>query len=125
MTQELIERVKTFTHQGLEILLIDYSNVKRPDEMIEILNQSVKILKSKPELKHVLTNVTDANMGGEFMGELKKTVAHFYDQRIEKAAVYGIEGVKRVLHRAVSAKKNESQNESFETREEALAWLTE
>jgi hypothetical protein len=116
-----MDRVRFLTHQGKQILLIDYSGCTR-QTLLDILKERKRIVLEQPKGSVLmLLDSTGAQFSKDVVDEIKVVAAKERD-RVKRAAVVGMEGVPKVLvdsvrHFAVRDYR------PFPTREEAMDWL--
>ncbi len=124
MTPNTKTTISVFEHKGKKIIFSDYTQCKSQSEMIESLFESKEIMLSDPEIKLSLVDSTNAPIGREYMYELKKLIKEVIDKRIDKTAVIGVTGIKKLLFKAVaSVVKNGNVPRACETKEEAIDFL--
>jgi hypothetical protein len=115
------ERIRFITHQGKEILLLDFSD-SRADEVLEIIDRAASVIATRPQGSVLtLTDVTNARFN-EAVGEGMRKLAVHNKPYVRAGAVVGITGLKRIIFGAVMA-FSERKLESFDDREQAKAWL--
>lgn len=105
-------------------MLCDYSQCKTQEETIQVLELArVEYLKSSENFL-VLNDFSGGVMSNDFMSKARKYGTEIFDKRTPKTASIGISGMKKVL---VSTYNLIVKNKLmiFDTREEALAFLTE
>jgi hypothetical protein len=117
----MIDRLRFFTHEGKEVLLIDLSHC----EAVEV----EKILRAVPDLVTtrprgsvlILSDFTGASFDQEAIRTMKEA-AVFDKPYVKKSAWVGAHNFSTVFFDDV---KKFSQREftTFQTRQEALAWL--
>ena len=118
-----MNRVRFLTHQGKQVLLVDYTNCAR-QTLLDILKERECIVMAQPAGSVLLlVDVTGAQFSKDTVEEIKKVAVRERD-RVKRAAIVGMEGVPKVFLDAV---QNFSAREyfMFGTREDALAWLVE
>ena len=115
------DRVKFITHQGREILFLDFSNSKA-DEALQVIADAKKVVSTKPKNSLLtLTDVTDARFNDAVSNGLKDLTTH-NKPYVKAAAIIGITGLKKIIFSTVMAfsKRN---IESFSNAEQAKSWL--
>jgi hypothetical protein len=124
MTQQrrpTTDRIRFITHQRKQVLLVDLTNC-RPSEVREIVQAIPEVVTAQPRGSVlVLSDFTGASFDEEAVRTMKET-AVFDKPFIKKTAWAGARSLSEVFSNSV---KSFSRREfpSFETREEALAWL--
>jgi hypothetical protein len=118
-----MERVKKVFHKGIEIIFVDYSNVKQEDEMIAILNTH-KELVLRDNKKHLFC----ADYAGSFTqpGYMKEANRFLTDTKhlIIKGSFLGVTGAKGILLSGV-IKLFGLNFRSFNDKTSALDYLVE
>ena len=116
-----MDRVRFVTHQGKQILLIDYSGCTR-QALLDILKEGERIvLEQPPGSVLTLADVTGVQVSKDVIEEAKKVAVRERD-RVKRAAIVGIESVPKVLFDSVRTFAAREYH-TFATREEAMDWL--
>ncbi|MCP4678486.1 MAG: hypothetical protein GY854_23850 [Deltaproteobacteria bacterium] len=113
--------VNWINHKGKEILVLNYSKLADGEHLSQVdrVESSVQSTTQKEILK--LTVITDTHINEAFMTRIEQ-LNHKYDSLVEKEAVVGITGLKKVLLKArgvVSSK----EIKAFDDTEAAKDWL--
>lgn len=116
--------VSTINHQGKTILYIDYTPYKNKDEMIANLHKVADYYKKAILPVSSLTDVTGAYLSNEFIDEMKSLTREVFQEKSNKAAVIGITGIKKILLDAFNMITKNGGIKAFNTKEEALSYLT-
>lgn len=106
---------------GKEILMVDYSFMKEP-EMIELLKRTRQLILDENKVQLILSNVSNSYATPGFLNavrELVPGVSHL----IEKQAVIGVNTPKRWIIKGLNLVLKANYM-AFETREEAITYLT-
>ncbi len=114
--------IEIIYHEGFDIIFIDYSYIKDQNEMLALLAEARSIIESAPPGMVLLTNMTRAIVGDNFMTEAKKLGRNLLKSKSKKHAILGIEGLKTMLLRAYNL-FTEDKIMPFGSREKALAYL--
>jgi hypothetical protein len=118
----LAERVRFVRHRGRPILLIDFSHLDRTEDILEVIGTAKQVVaKQPPSSVRTLTNVYRARYSPPVMDALKELTVHNRPY-VTAAAVVGMEGLHRILFRAVLVFSRRNL-EAFDTMEEARDWL--
>lgn len=107
-----------------KILFSNYSGCITPDEMINILHQEQDILLQQEKKILVMANYRNSFGSPKYMDEVKKIGKETLTKKIDKTAVLGIYGVKKVLFNAYIKYSKQKNVKTFKNQEEALEWLT-
>ncbi len=113
--------VKVIYHQGKEIVFVDYTHCKLPEETLEVLEQSESFLLSYRSGALILVDVTGAPGSTEYMARAK-AVSQKVNHKVNKRAIVGITGLKKIMFQGYSRIVN-GNNRAFNNREEAMAFL--
>lgn len=120
---DIEDRVRWVDHLGFRILLVDFSNIDNTPDMILVLDAAIQLIEnSEGQIRH-LGDYTDCYVSSQFVGALLKdgpSVAH----KVAMSAVYGIDGFKKTLGN-IFYNLTPVDGKFFETREDALAFLTD
>jgi hypothetical protein len=112
-----------FTYDGeRNVVFVDYTNLKA-DELIAEADRVHKEARSHlaGTRAKVLVDVRGAMLNSETVRALKESTRSDRAM-IEKTAIVGIKGVKRILADAI-ARFSGTNTKYFDTKEEALEWL--
>lgn len=115
-------RVRFITHRGRRILLIDLSGLQKTEEILQEIETTRRFVAQEPPASvRTLSCVKGARYTPPVMDALKELTAH-NKPYVTAAAVVGMEGLHRVLFRAVVLFSRRNM-ETFQTMEEARDWL--
>lgn len=115
-------RVRFIDHQGKRILLIDFSNLQRADEILGLIDVARELVAKQPHGSlRTLTHVRGARYSPPVMDGLKQLAAH-NKPYVTAAAVVGMAGLHRVLYRAVVLFSRRNI-EAFDELDAAKKWL--
>jgi hypothetical protein len=115
------DRVKFITHEGREILYLNFADC-RTDEALAVIEVSKKVIRTKPEQSVLtLTDVTNARFDDRVTEEMKNFTAH-NKPFVKAAAVVGIAGLKKILFEAVMMFSKRKLH-TFDTLDLAKDWL--
>jgi hypothetical protein len=117
----LTDRIGFVTHHQKQILLVDLSNCSGA-EVEKIVREVPELVTTRPRNSVlILTDFTGASFNEDALRALKEA-AVFDKPYVRKSAWVGAEHLPEVFSKSM---KSFSRREfpSFETREEALAWL--
>ena len=118
-----MDRVRFVTHQGKQILLVDYTNCMR-QTLLDILKERERIVLAQPPGSVLtLVDVTGVQVSKDVVEEVKKNAVRERD-RVKRAAVVGAESVPKVLFDSVGTFAVRDYH-TFPTREAALEWLVQ
>ncbi len=112
-----------FTYDGeRSIVFVDYTNLKA-DELVAEVDRVHREARSHliGTRTRVLVDVRGAMMSAEAVRALKESTKSDRAM-IEKTAIVGITGVKRILADAI-ARFSGTNTKYFDTKEEAMEWL--
>lgn len=118
-----MDRVRFVTHQGKQVLLVDYTNCTR-QALLDILKERERVVLAQPKGSVLtLVDVTGVEVSKDVVDEVKKVAVRERD-RVKRAAIVGIESVPKVLFDSV---RNFAARDyhTFPTREAALDWLVQ
>ena len=117
-----MERVQMLSFSGKSVLLLDLTNAP-PEETLSAIPRAKAIIAKFPAKSGlVITNVKGAKYNKEVAEAIKGFVSH-NTPYIKASAVVGAEGAASVLLQTVIF-LTRRELKSFQTREEALVWLT-
>ena len=118
----LDERVRFIEHRGRSILLIDFSHLERAEDILEVIRAAKETVAKQPHSSvRTLSNVYRARYSPPVMEAIKELTVHNRPY-VKAAAVAGMEGLHRILFRAVLLFSRRNM-EAFDTVEEARDWL--
>lgn len=118
--------ISDISHQGKEVILVDYSDCKKKQEMLDLAIELTDCLLAKPD-KHllVLFDYTDAYLSSDFMKVAKEGRIKLYKTKTAKAAALGVTGIKKVLLKGYNALSKGEGIQMFDTKSQALDYLTQ
>ncbi|HYW06036.1 MAG TPA: hypothetical protein VE913_03715 [Longimicrobium sp.] len=117
-----LARIRFIEQRGKRILLIDFSGLQKTDEILAEVETARALVAAQPPASLLtLTHVKGARYTPPVMEALKKLAA---DNKpyVRAAAVVGMEGLHRVLYRAVILFSRRNI-EAFDSMNEAREWL--
>jgi hypothetical protein len=115
--------LKWITHQGKQILYVDFSDCKTEQAMIQLAEEEAKEVLAQPGKVLAINNMTGTSIGTDFMNVVKKFGKEIGPAKIAKGAVLGITGLKGILFDGFLRATGDSTTKSFNTEQEALSWL--
>lgn len=115
-------KVEWTEYKGKNILSVDYGGAQNDDELIRVLHEEIEIEKQLTGKTLCLVNVANANAGSRYMAELKKQGKEVRNNKVEKTATLGVEGLKKVLFDAYILFTGEV-NKTFDSEIAAKEWL--
>jgi hypothetical protein len=117
-----MERVRFIEHNGVAVLLADYSGGITEAEGLTAIAEVKRI--ASLQLPHTLLLLTDVS-GAPFntrLVEALKELAAYNAPYVRRAAVVGVAGLQKIIYSAVQ-RVSKRQIPAFATRQEALDWL--
>ena len=116
-------RIRFITHEGQQILYVDFSNGTL-DDMHTIIRESIPVVRSqRVKSLLMLTNVRNLAFNPASAGEMRK-YAQGNEPFVFAAAVVGLDGLKRIVYETI--RKASGQNMmAFSDLQEAKQWLVE
>jgi len=109
------------THKGKRILYIKYSGLSASEQLDQIRQATQILVETKSNDNLTLTDVVGTHVNQDFI-DLAKEQGKISRPYTKKAAIIGIEGVRKILLRAVN-RVSGNVREPFPTMEEAKEWL--
>jgi hypothetical protein len=117
-----MDRVRFITHQGKQVLLLDYSHLSDEAEMLAMVEQRKRLVTAQPK-GSVLTvaDLTGARFTKDAITRIKE--ANVYDQPfVRRAALVGVQPQHQAQVEAVETFSHH-QHARFATLAEALDWI--
>lgn len=114
--------VRWVTHNGKKIMVSDFSGLRKNEQMLPALEETIKEYCAQTEKVRHLLNFTDSVITSEFMNRAKEATKILPMQLTEKDAYVGISGVKSVLLKAYLMFTGEKAG-VFNNEAEALDYL--
>lgn len=114
-------RVKWMEYKEKIILFVDCSGIKDQEVLIGVVEEASIFLEKSLGKVLMLSDMTDAVSGPDFMEKIKGLTVTYYD-KFDKTAVIGIVGLKVLLLRG-SNMFMKKPTIPFGTKEEALDYL--
>ncbi len=116
-----MDRVRFLTHQGKQVLLVDYSGCAR-QTLLDILKERERIVLAQPTRSVLLlVDATGAQFSKDIVEEVKIVAVKERD-RVKRAAIVGEETQPKVFSDSVRTFAVRDYH-PFPTREAALEWL--
>jgi hypothetical protein len=113
--------IEWITHQNKKILYINYGGLSLSEELAQIEKATQVLVDTKDKNNLTLSDLRNALVDQEFV-EKSKEKGKISGQYTKKAAVLGVDGVRKILLKAVNA-FSQNPREPFSTIEEAKEWL--
>lgn len=119
--------ISKIQYKGKEIVITSYKDCRSKEQMIDVLQQSVNYIRSKPQTNILhLTDIRGGFGSVEFMNEVKRWNKDLFTKKLSKSAIIGVEGVKFILLKAYNSVPTVTiKTVPFESKEEALEYLIE
>lgn len=117
-----MERTRFIDHKGMQVLLLDYSGVRDPQEAVREIRGSMAFVAGQPKGSlRVMTVVRNARYNAAVLQGLKELASHNAPY-VKASAVVGMGGLHRVAYQAIIlfSKRN---IKTFDDEAEALEWL--
>jgi hypothetical protein len=119
--ERVSERIKFVLHHGVRLLLIDFSDCAAA-EVVELIKQAKKVIRSEPEQSVLLATVITNT---HFSREVTNAVRAYVDNNrpyVRASAVVGVTGLQGII---INALKAEAGREIavFDDLEKAKDWL--
>lgn len=116
------ERVRFLLHRGKPILLIDFSHLEETEDILRVARAAKEVVaKQPPASLRTLSNVYRARYSPPVMDAIKELAVHNRPY-VTAAAVVGMEGLHRILFRAVLLFSRRNM-EAFDSLDAAKDWL--
>jgi hypothetical protein len=94
------DRVQFITHNGKEILFLNFSSCAI-NEMVQVIEEAKRAIRTKPEGSVLtLTDVTNARFDETVTQKMKEFTVH-NKPYVKAAAVIGVVGIKKIIYEAV------------------------
>jgi hypothetical protein len=117
-----MERTRFIDHKGKQVLLLDYSGIRDPEEALREIRHSMAFVARQPKGSlRVMTHVRDARYNAAVLQGMKELATHNAPY-VRASAVVGMSGLHRIAYQAVIlfSKRN---IKTFDSEAEALDWL--
>jgi hypothetical protein len=117
-----MDRTRFIEHRGTRILLLDYTDVRDPDEAVAAIRKSMEVVAREPPASlRILTDVSGARYNTRVVQALKELAAH-NRPHVRASAITGMGGLHRIAYQAVMA-FSKRKIQVFDDRDSALDWL--
>ena len=116
-------RLEEFPVDGKNVVFIDFSNICKINEFVELIEQ-VKLVMAKYQEKSVytITNIENVRFDSSVKDEMVKYMA-FNKTYVKSGAVIGIDGIKKIMANTIIKLSGRSNFNFFFTRNEAVNWI--
>ncbi|MEP1035091.1 hypothetical protein [Ekhidna sp.] len=116
--------VELITHNGKKIVYGDFKECNKKEKMIEKLYVVEQLMQRQPGTVLYLADLSNTHGSTEFMKAVKEVAKRTFDHKVEKAALIGIIGIKKVLLNGFNA-VSKNKFVPFDNEELALKFLTD
>jgi hypothetical protein len=113
--------IEWISHQGKKILYIKYSKLTAEEAHNQILEATKALVATKQKDNLTLSDLREFYVDKDFI-ELSKEQGKISKGFTKKAAVLGIEGIKKLILKTVNT-VSENPREPFESMDDAKNWL--
>lgn len=120
----MTEGVKEIEFSGKKIICINFDKAAQesPDGYLQVMEQAKTVISSQPlNSALTLTSVANVHYNAAVLDVLKKYIA-FNKPYVKKAAVLGLDDMKRIAYNAISM-VSKREIKAFANERDALAWL--
>ena len=115
--------VSIISHQGKEVIYVDYQDCQGSEERLALLESSFDVLLERDGEQLILVNVQNQFGDRKYMQRAKEMEDALHD-KVKKRAVLGIEGIKKVLLMGLNKLSSErGRIKPFDNKEAALDYL--
>ncbi|HOX43748.1 MAG TPA: hypothetical protein PK668_09120 [Myxococcota bacterium] len=112
-------------HAGKRLLLADFSNQIREEDLLRTLEAAMKIIVQSLVPLRILVDIRGCNLPPRVMARAKELATPEATKKCERVAVIGVDsGIRRILLNAYT-RATKSPMRAFDTEDVALAHLTE
>ena len=120
-----MERTRFIEHEGRRIVLMDFSNIWRIDEALEVIEQARLFVAAQPKQQTLLTlvDVKESSFDDRVLTRLKELAA-FNRPWVLAGAVVGMSGMQKVIYRIIAAFSGRKLA-AFDTADQAKTWLVQ
>lgn len=116
------DRIRFVNYKGKQILLEDFSNIAKEDELIDWMHKAAAVVRSQPEHSVlVVVDMTHARYSPKVTQESKQVTAG-NTPYIRASTLVGITGLMEIIVKSINAFTGRKLM-SFGSREEAMEWL--
>jgi len=120
---QMTQRVKFITHQGKEILSIDFSSLKW-EEFLRTMEEAKNTIATRPKSSVLtLTNVERAHFSPEISDPMKAYIIH-NKPYVKAGAVIGLDGLKMFMFNVMNRLAGRSL-QAIDGEDAAKEWLVE
>jgi hypothetical protein len=122
--QTIMSRCKTVLHKATKIYYIDFSGLRTPDEIAEVMSESKTHIRNQPPK----SMITLANIEGmHFNGSIKDLFIEFVKgnkEFVQHSAIIGVDGLRRIVFNGV-IKMTGRDIRCLGSFEDAINWLVD
>lgn len=117
--------ITEITNQNKAIIIVDYSQCRRKEQMLSLLAEATSYFKTnkEPHLR-ILMDFTNAFGSTEFMDKAKSDRLEVLKTKTAISAIIGISGIKKILLKGYNALSPGQGMKPFDTKEQAIDYLT-
>jgi hypothetical protein len=121
----MYDRFKKIDYKGKEIIIVDYSNLRKEayvEAILKVRECFTEIINNGTHNILSLVNTTNSYVNNEALEEIKKLSAYI-NPYIKKLAYVGITGMKKLFIRILNVFTKDIEQKLFDTMDEAKEWL--
>lgn len=117
------QRTRFIEHAGRALLLMDFSNLWRVDQMLSAIEEARRFVADQPKTQSllVLVDVAESAIDDRILTKLKELAVHDAPW-VLASAVVGMRGTQKLVHRLVTTFSGRKLA-AFESAQEAKNWL--
>jgi hypothetical protein len=114
--------VSWINYNGKRLLFVDYDGAKNENDLLKILYEEVDILKKESQRQLILVNVGNSYSTEKYRQEVQRLTSEVVKHKIEKSAIVGMVGLKRVIF-GTMIKLSNGHVRLFDSLEDAKKWM--
>ena len=117
--------ISEINHQGKKIIFVDYSALRKKQEMIDGALEAKAYFLNMPEKNIlVLFDYTNTYLSSEFVKVAKESREELYKIKTFRSAALGVTGIKKILAKGYNALRSKGEGvQLFDNKSEALNYL--
>lgn len=119
-----MDRIRFIEHRGHRILVLDYSDIRDPQQALEAIEAGRRLVATQPPRSLLLmTIVRGARYNADVLQAMKNLAAH-NAPFVKASAIVGLSALHRAAYRTVLLFTRRNIP-AYETEQEAMDWLVD
>ncbi len=115
-------KVEWKDYEGVKYLSVSYNECKTSEELVKTLEDEAEIIRKSSNVL-LLVNFEGAPTSNEFMDKLRDMAKEPAFANINKTAMLGMSGIKKIFFNTYLIFSNDKKAKTFDHESDAVSWL--